>query len=157
MRKYLLKLWNLWPPFLFTGIKIQKYTEDFRSISVKLKLRFWNANYVGTQYGGSIFSLSDAFYMVMLMRNLGPEYTVWDKTATIHYLKPGRTDLFAAFTLNEEDLTQIQTTLQTQKSMLWNRQVEIKDANGMIVATVDKEIYIRKKNHDARDKQNSKL
>jgi acyl-coenzyme A thioesterase PaaI-like protein len=145
MREKLLRLWNFWPPFLFTGIKIEEVSKDFRHVKVKLKLRFWNANYVGTQYGGAIFSLSDAFYMVMLMRNLGPEYTVWDKSACINYLKPGKTDLYAEFTLAEEDLEGIRQALVTQKSTLWTRKVEIKDAHGVIVAEVDRVIYIRKK------------
>lgn len=145
MRKRLLWIWNFWPPFLFTGIKITEVSEDYRHVKVKLKLRFWNANYVGTQYGGSIFSMSDPFYMVMLIRNLGQKYTVWDKSAHITYLKPGKTDLFAEFNLTEEDLASIRLTLETEKSMLWNRKVEIKDANGAMIAEVAKEIYIRKK------------
>lgn len=89
--------------------------------------------------------MADAFYMLMLIRNLGRDYTVWDKSAHISYLKPGKTDLFAEFNLSEEDLSEIKSTLETQKSMLWNRKVEIKDANGQLIAEVNKEIHIRKK------------
>lgn len=149
MRQYIpISFWNLWPPFLFTGIKIQHASPDFRHLKIKLKLRFWNANYVGTQYGGSIFSMADPFYMLMLIRNLGKEYTVWDKSAHIAYLKPGKTDLFAEFNLTEDDLSGIKKILETQKSLLWNRRVEIKDANGIIIAEIEKEIYIRNKRGD---------
>ena len=112
---------------------------------MKLKLRFWNANYVGTQYGGSIFSMTDPFYMVMLMKNLGQHYTVWDKSATIHYLKPGRSDLRASFTLTEEDLNSIRSTVEREHKMEWTSTIEVKDKGGLTVARVEKVIYIRKK------------
>ena len=144
LKPKLFKIWNFWPPFFFSGIKILKVSNDYRQVIVKLKLRFWNANYVGTQYGGSMFSLADPFYMVMLIQNLGPKYTVWDKSAHITYLKPGRTDLTAEFTLTEDDLDAIRSKLEMQNSMEWRRKVEIKDANGIIVAEVDKVLYIKR-------------
>lgn len=133
---------NLWPPFLFAGISL-KASPDFRHIQVKLKLRFWNANYVGTQYGGSLFSMTDPFYMVMLIENLGSKYTVWDKSARIHYLRPGKTDVTADFLLTEHDLKQIKTELEKESRIEWKRTIEIKDANGEIVAKVDKLISIK--------------
>lgn len=136
---------NFWPPFLFAGIKIVSLSKDYRHMVVKLKLRFWNANYVGTQYGGSMFSMADAFYMIMLIQNLGPNYVVWDKAATIRYLKPGRTDLFAEYQLSEEDLSTIRTTLQSTDKMEWTRKIEIKDTNNGVVAEVDKVISIKNK------------
>lgn len=145
IKPYILPFMNLWPPFLFAGIKIVKISKDYRLFIVQLKLRFWNSNYVGTQYGGSMFSMSDPFYMMMLMKNLGPSYVVWDKSATIHYLKPGRSDLTTVFQITEEDLNNIRTTLQTQDKMEWNRKIEIKDADGVIVAEVDKVLSIKNK------------
>lgn len=146
IRSYLFYIWNFWPPFFFSGIRILKKTKDFRHFYVKLKLRFWNANYVGTQYGGSIFSMADPFYMIMLLKNLGKEYIVWDKSSTIHYLKPGKTDLFADFTLSDEDIESIRKTVKEQNGkMEWKRKVEIKDQNGVIVAEVDKTLSIKLK------------
>lgn len=145
IKPYILPLMNLWPPFLFAGIKIVKISKDYRLFIVQLKLRFWNSNDVGTQYGGSMFSMSDPFYMMMLMKNLGPSYVVWDKSATIRYLKPGRSDLTTVFQITEEDLNNIRTTLQTQDKMEWNRKIEIKDADGVIVAEVDKVLSIKNK------------
>ena len=43
------------------------------SIDVEMKLRWWNANYVGTHFGGSLFAMTDAFYMLMVMAKLGKE------------------------------------------------------------------------------------
>lgn len=145
LRQSLLRFWNLWPPFFFSGIKVVKKSNDYRQMTARLKLRFWNANYVGTQYGGLLFSLADPFYMVMLLKNLGPQYTVWDKASTIRYLKPGKTDVFAEFYLTEEDLETIRKTVQEQGKMDWNRLVEIKDKNGEVVADVNKIIQIKQK------------
>lgn len=145
LKEKLLRFWNFWPPFLFSGIKIEKTSDNFRYMRVKLKLRFYNANYVGTQFGGLLFAMTDPFYMIMLIKNLGPNYVVWDKSACISYLKPGCSDVFAEFILSQEDLSEITNTLESQGKMDWKRQVEIKDKQGTIIAIVDKVVYIRKK------------
>lgn len=144
-KPYLLHFWNLWPPLFFTGIKIVEVSKDYRQIKVRLKLRFWNSNYVGTQYGGSIFSMADPFYMVMLMKNLGTDYSVWDKASKIRFLKPGRTDLFADFDLSEEDLKIIKEQTNELGKIEWIRKVSIKDKNGEVVADIEKTISIKKK------------
>lgn len=144
IKQRLLYFWNLWPPFLFAGIKA-KPSKDYRYVKVKLKLRFWNANYLGTQYGGSIFSMTDPFYMIMLIKNLGPGYSVWDKSASINYLKPGRTDLFAEFQLSEEDLQSIRTAIQEVGKIDWTRRIEIKDKNGALIAEVEKVLSIKRR------------
>jgi hypothetical protein len=93
-----LRRWiNLWPPFLGMGIRIRRIAPDMKAVDVEMKLRFWNANYVGTHFGGSLFAMTDPFYMLMLMANLGRDYIVWDKAATIRYKKPGRGTVRAEF------------------------------------------------------------
>lgn len=145
MKKYLLQFINLWPPFLFSGIKVVELSKDFRHAKVQLKLRFWNANYVRTQYGGALFSMTDPFYMLMLIENLGSDYAVWDKSATICYLRPGRTDVFAEFHLSEEELSKIYEQLAIKSSLEWTRTVQIKDKQGELIAEVYKVISIKKK------------
>ena len=142
-KRYVLPLLNLWPPFLFAGIKIIKRTKNYRHLVVKLKLRFWSANYVGTQYGGSMFSMTDPFYMLMLLINLGNEYVIWDKAASIRYLKPGKTDLTAEFILTDEDLDDIRQKVQQHGRMIWTRKIEIKDQENELVAEVEKVISIK--------------
>lgn len=144
LKSFFLSFINLWPPFLFAGIKVIKISKDYRYISVKLKLRFWNSNYVGTQYGGSMFSMADPFYMIMLIQNLGKGYSVWDKSAAIKYLKPGKTDLIAVFILSEEDIYHIKSTLDRQEKMEWNRKIEIKNETGDLIAEIDKTLSIKK-------------
>lgn len=146
LKPHLLRFWNLWPPLLFSGIKIKHISSDFRHIKVTLKLRFWNANYVGTAYGGSIFSMTDAFYMVMLLKNLGNDYIVWDKAASIKYLKPGKTDLHVEYRLSQDDIDAIRAYLASQEKMDWEKQVIVRDMQGEAIADVTRVLYIRKKN-----------
>jgi hypothetical protein len=77
------------PPFLGAGIRVKRLASDWKEIDVEMRLRWWNANYVGTRYGGSLYSTADPFFMVMLIENLGKEYIVWDKAASIRLKKPG--------------------------------------------------------------------
>ena len=81
---------NLWFPFLGAGIRVTRLQSDWKAIDVEMKLRSWNSNYVGTHYGGSLYSMTDPFYMLMLIENLGRDYIVWDKAATIRFRKPGK-------------------------------------------------------------------
>lgn len=143
IQKHLQTLWNLWPPFLFSGIKVVASSSDYKHLVVKLALRFWNKNYVGTLYGGSLFSMVDPFYMVMLINNLGKKYSVWDKSATIYYLKPGKSDVTAEFLLTDDDLDLIRKTLQAQEKMEWTRVIDIIDSEGVVIAKVQKTLSIK--------------
>lgn len=145
LKPYLLRFWNFWPPLLFSGIKIVKISPDFKYIKVRLKLRFWNANYVGTAFGGSIFAMTDAFYMVMLMKNLGPTYIVWDKAAEIRYVKPGKTDVLAEFLITDEEIANIKELLKDSDKMDWIKPVQVIDKEGQLIADVKRIIYIKKK------------
>ena len=87
----------------------------------------------------------DPIYMIMLIRALGPGYVVWDKAATIRFVKPGRSKLFAHFLLTDEELAEIRRLCETQPSVERRYNIEIVDAEGVVHATVEKTIYIRKK------------
>jgi Domain of unknown function (DUF4442) len=141
-----LRRWiNLWPPFLGAGIRVQQIADDMRSIDVEMKLRWWNANYVGTHFGGSLFAMTDAFYMLMLMANLGRDYIVWDKAASIRYRKPGRGTVRAEFRLTDAQIDEIREQLKTLPKYEPRFKVEVKDAQGVVIAEVEKMIHIRKK------------
>src|SRR5580698_8167405 len=114
-KSHALRRWiNLWPPFLGAGLRITHIASDMKAVDVEMKLRFWNANYVGTHFGGSLFAMTDAFYMLMLMANLGRDYVVWDKTATIRYRKPGRGTVRVEFRLTDAQVDDIRENLKTQ-------------------------------------------
>jgi len=136
---------NFYPPYLGAGVRVTRITDDFREIDVEMPLRFYNRNYVGTHFGGSLYSMVDPFYMLMLMNILGPGYTVWDKAATIRFKKPGKGVMRASFHLSEEQIAEIRAAAETQAKVEPQFQVLIKDADGNVVAEVDKLLYVKKK------------
>ena len=136
---------NLWPPFLGAGIRVQRIAPDMKSVDVEMKLRWWSANYVGTHFGGSLFAMTDAFYMLMLMANLGRDYIVWDKAATIRYRKPGKGTVRAEFRLTDAQLDDIRDKLKTLIKYEPTFTVEVKDEQGTVIAEVEKLLYVRKK------------
>ena len=138
-------LLNLWPPFLGAGIRVRRIGPDWREIDVEMKLRWWNRNYVGTHYGGSLYSMADPFFMVMLIENLGKDYIVWDKAASIRFRKPGRGTVSASFRVSEGQIDEIRQTLNSQEKIERVFNVEIKDQSGSVVAEVEKLVHIRRK------------
>ena len=141
-----LRRWiNFWPPFLGMGIRIVRIATDMKAVDVEMKLRFWNANYVGTHFGGSLFAMTDPFYMLMLMANLGRDYIVWDKAASICYRKPGKGTVRAEFRLSDAQLDDIRDKLKTLPKYEPTFTVDVKDDQGEVVAAVEKLIHVRKK------------
>jgi hypothetical protein len=141
-----LRRWiNLWPPFLGAGIRVRKISSDMKSVDVEMKLRWWNANYVGTQFGGSLFAMTDAFYMLMLMHHLGSEYVVWDKAATIRYKRPGRGIVRAEFRLSDSQIEDVREKLKTLPKYEPVFLVEVKDEAGVVIAEIEKLLHVRKK------------
>jgi len=124
---------------------VKHIAADMKAVDVEMKLRWWNANYVGTHFGGSLFAMTDAFYMLMLMANLGREYIVWDKAASIRYRKPGTGTVRAEFRLSDTQLEDIREKLKTLPKYEPTFRVEVKDLQGNLIAEVEKLIYVRRK------------
>lgn len=137
---------NLFPAFRGTGGRITYIAGDFREARVRLPLNWRTRNYVGTTFGGSLYGSVDPMYMILLIKILGPEYTVWDKTATIRFVKPGRSTLYARFLIEEEEIQTIRRLLETAHSIDRVFRVDLTDADGVVHATVEKTIYIRRSN-----------
>jgi hypothetical protein len=141
-----LKRWvNLYAPYLGAGVRVTHISDDFRNVEVEMALRFYNRNYVGTHFGGSLYSMIDPFYMLMLIHVLGPDYIVWDKAATIRFKRPGKGVVKASFQLSEEQIAEIRKAADTQPKVEPQLQVLIKDAEGNVIAEVDKLLYVKKK------------
>lgn len=143
---------NFYPPYLGAGVRVTRISDDFRDVEVEMPLRFYNRNYVGTHFGGSLYSMVDPFYMVMLMNILGPGYIVWDKAATIRFKKPGKGVMKASFHLTEDQIAEIRASADAQPKVEPQFLVVIKDAEGTVVAEVDKLLYVKKKSGKSRDK-----
>ncbi len=142
---------NIWPPFRGAGIRVRRLTSDWTEIDVEMKLRWWNRNYVGTHYGGSLFSMTDPFFALMLIENLGKDYIVWDKSASIRFKKPGRGTVSASFRLSEEQIREIKQALNSQEKQKIEPvfTVEVKDESGSVIAEVEKLLHIRRKDQSS--------
>ena len=136
---------NLWPPFLGAGIRVKHIAPDYREVVVSMKLRWYNRNYVGTHFGGSLAAMTDPFYMLMLIHILGSEYTVWDKTSTIDYIAPGRGTVTARFTLKDDQIAEIKNKTASGDPYYPQFSVDIVNELGEVIATVEKKLYVRKK------------
>jgi acyl-coenzyme A thioesterase PaaI-like protein len=139
------RLFNLWPPFRGAGIRVREIAPDFRSATVELRMRLFNRNYVGTHFGGSLFAMTDPFFMIMMMKNLGPEYLVWDKAGMVRFLKPARGTVTARFTMPEERIAEARERTANGARHEPSFRVEIVDEAGVTVADVEKTLYIRKR------------
>ena len=145
MKRRFLRWINWWPPFLGMGIKVRRISEDFREVDVEMVQRFWNTNYVGVHFGGSLFAMTDPFYMLMLMENLGPQYIVWDKAASIRFRKPAKGTVRAEFRLTEEQIDGVRQAAEMQAKVEPVFVVQIIDGDGEVVAEAERTLHVRKK------------
>ena len=146
MRPWMLKLGlNLYPPYIGAGVTVAHIAEDWSLMTVKLTLRWYNRNYVGTHFGGNLFTMTDPFYMLMLMHRLGPAYKVWDQKAEITFRKPGKGTVVANMTVSEEQLEAIRAATVNGAKHFAEFDIDIVDEDGDVVATVHKTLYVREK------------
>lgn len=143
--KTLKRLLNIYPPYLGAGIRVDSISEDYREIVVSMKLRWYNRNYVGTHFGGSLASMADPFFMLMLLNILGDDYIVWDQAARIRFIRPGRGRVAARFHLNQAQIDEIHAQTRGGSVFRPTYHVNILDEEGEIVAKVAKQEYIRRK------------
>jgi acyl-coenzyme A thioesterase PaaI-like protein len=139
------RILNIYPPFLFGGITVEQVSLDWRYARVRLKLRWYNRNYVRTAFGGNLFSMTDPFWMIMVMESLGKDYVVWDKAAEIEFVAPGKEDVFAEFRLDDAVLDELRRDAADNRKVLRWFEVEIKTKAGELVARVRKQLYVRRK------------
>ncbi len=134
-----------WPPFLGAGIRVRTFADDFRDAVVEMKLGRLNRNAVGTHFGGSLYAMTDPFFAIMLMHNLGDRYLVWDKAGSIEYVSPGRGTVHAHFHLSERRIADVREQAAAGGRVFPEFQVNIKDEADGIVARVHKTLYVRLK------------
>src|SRR5438093_10890338 len=102
---------NLFPAYRSTGAWLTHVAQDWSVVRIRLPLSWRTRNYVGTLFGGSMYGALDPVYMIMLIKTLGPGYVVWDKAASILFLRPGRETLFATFRLEDTDVRAIRAAV----------------------------------------------
>jgi len=138
-------LLNIYPPYLGAGVRVTHVAADWRRIDVEMPLRFFNRNYVGTHFGGSLYSMVDPHAMLLLIQCLGRDYIVWDRAATIDFVKPGRGTVKARIEIDDAMLDDIRQHTDAGDRSLPELRLSIRDAEGQVVANVTKRLYVKRK------------
>lgn len=136
---------NLWPCYRGTGGKVTFVAADWSEVRVKLPLSWRTRNYVGTIFGGSLYASVDPFFMLLLIKRLGPDFIVWDKAASIRFRKPGKTTLTAVMRIDNAELAEVRRLMETEVKLDRTYRVEFADREGIVHAEIEKVVQIRKK------------
>ena len=145
MRKIIRRV-SLYPPYLGAGIKLKSVNEDFTRFKVQMKIHWYNRNIFGTHFGGSLYAMSDPFFVFIVMNFLGKEYIVWDKSAKINFKKPGKGTVEAVFEISNDTLSELKKDADEKGKNTYIFTAEITNSDNETVAVVEKEIYVKKKN-----------
>ena len=138
-------LFNCYPPYMMTGITVREIAPDWRRVVVQMGLHWYNRNYFGTHFGASLYAMTDPFYVIMLARNIGPDYVVWDRAAQIDFLRPGRGRVTASFELSPAMIDAVTAATAGGEKHEPTRPVQVRDEAGEDVARVAKTLYVRRK------------
>ncbi len=139
------RLINFYPPLLGAGIRSR--IVDERTIHVEMKLTALNRNIVGVHFGGSLYSMCDPWFMLILMRALGPDYIVWDKASNIRFVSPGRGTVKAVFQIPQERVDEIRSVADRGGKIEPMFSADVLDEQGQVVVHVEKLLYVRRKNN----------
>lgn len=139
------RMLNVWPPLVGAGIKVMEFSDDYMHVRVRLRMNRLNRNAVGSHFGGSIYAMTDPFFMLMLLHHLGEDHVVWDKAAEIEFVKPGRGDIVADFRITPETIAELRAEAAGGDRVLRWFTEEVVDAGGEVVAIVRKQLYVRRK------------
>ncbi len=142
------RLLNLYPPYIGAGVKIEYISNDWKELRVSMRVHWYNRNAVGTHFGGSLYSMIDPHLMLLLMKLLGKDYYVWDKSASIDFIKATKEKVSAKIKITDEDIKEIKQKTKNGEKYLPTFIIDIRDESGELVASAEKIIYIRKKKAD---------
>lgn len=136
---------SAWPPFLGAGVVVEHIDPQWRSARVRLRRSPLSANYVGTQFGGSLFSMADPWFMLLVLRRMGGGYVVWDQAGEIEFLSPGRTAITATFEVSDQAIEELRAAAAGGEKVLRWFEADLMDAAGTVVARYRKQVYVRAK------------
>lgn len=141
---------RVYPPYLGAGVRVRHAAPDASRVDVEMPLTPLNRNFVGTQFGGSLYAMCDPFFMLMLIERLGPGYVVWDKAASIEFLRPGRGTVRARFEVPDERVDEIRREVDRAGKTLPRFEVTVFSEDATPVARVEKTLYVRRERDAAR-------
>jgi hypothetical protein len=78
-----------------------------------------------------------------ILQRKGLKCRVWLKSASINYLKPGRTDLEFTISLSEDEISEAMETLTSAGKFVKAFTINMYDSNGEHCVTVINEVYVR--------------
>jgi len=136
---------NWYPPYIGAGIKLKQVNQDKTRMEVELRKTWFNKNLFGTHFGGSLYAMCDPFYVFIVHNYLGRGYVVWDKSAEIKFIKPGTGKVRAIFEISQEKLLHLKGEVDSVGKHTAIFETVITNDRDELVATVRKEIYMRKK------------
>lgn len=136
---------NLYPPYLGMAVRVRSVNEDYTRFEVELRSRWYNRNLFGTHFGGSLYAMTDPFFVFIVMMNLGSGYIVWDKSAAIDFLKPAKGTILGVFEIGRDRLEEIRAEVDELGKNTYRFEADLVDEAGNAVARVSKEVYVRTK------------
>ncbi|MDB5970944.1 MAG: hypothetical protein JWQ90_3394 [Hydrocarboniphaga sp.] len=136
---------SLYPPYLGAGIRVVHVSDNFGEVVVELRESKLTGNAFGTHFGGSLYSMTDPFYALMLVARLGPDYLVWDKAAQIDFVRPGTGTVTARFVLSDEQVEEVRAATLNGGKFEPVYRLDIRNASNKVVARVTKTLHIRKR------------
>lgn len=139
---------NAYPMFFGTGGKIMHISKDWKEVTLKLRKNIWSNNYVGTIFGGSMFSAADPFYMLMCIQILGrKDFVVWDKSASIKFIAPAKNTLYTSLSLSDDEIAVIRKSIEENGFATFDKTIEWKDSSGKVYAIITRTIYVASKEY----------
>jgi acyl-coenzyme A thioesterase PaaI-like protein len=136
---------NCWPPFVGAGIHVTALADDYREASVELRPHWYNRNYFGDHFGGSLYAMTDPFYALMLIHILGSEYRVTHAAGSVSYIAPARGVVRARFRITDEQVAAIRAAAEGGDKHLPQFTADIVDQADNVVARVMHTAYVRRK------------
>ncbi|WP_167476330.1 DUF4442 domain-containing protein [Nocardia arthritidis] len=135
---------NAYPQFLFSSVRVQRIATDWTSVEVSHRVRPWNRNANRAAFGGTLFSMTDPFYGIMALGQLGPGYRVWNTCASIEFVAPGRGTVSATMELDPDVVAEIRDRTANGAKSITAHVTEIRDGDGAIVAKASQDLYVRR-------------
>ncbi len=136
---------NIYPPYLGMGIRVASFSDDFTRFEVQLRPRWYTRNLFGTHFGGSLYAMADPFFVFIVTMNFGRGYVVWDKSASIDFLKPAKGTITGIYEIGLERLEEMRAEVDALGKSTFHFEAELLNESGETVARVSKEVYVRAK------------
>jgi len=136
---------NYFPSFRGTGGKIVYIFGDWREVRIKLPLTWRTRNYVGTIYGGSCMPPLTPFTWWCSSRFTGPSTPYGTKLQPSVLKNRVRARCTRRSASRARKSSIIKTALASAPSVERIYHVELRDAQHVVCASIEKTVYIRRK------------